>query len=135
MMKRILLLLSVLIFTKCQQTVKNPIQNNNNNAIVIITTKVKDGMMSDLVAFMDSENVLPVTRKFKGCKNVVQFVNKENNIHVLLEEWDSVESHQKYVNYRMNEDESGAAQKHATFAVGGAEGLTIIGNNTNYIYY
>ena len=132
-MRKILLLLFVLIFTKCQQSTKNQIQNNN--AIVIITTKVKDGMMSDLVAFMDSENVLPVTRKFKGCKSVVQFVNKENNIHVLLEEWDSVESHQKYVNYRMNEDETGAAQKHTTFAVGGAEGLTIIGNNTNYIYY
>ena len=133
-MRKILLLLSVLIFTKCQQSTKNPIQNNNN-AIVIITTKVKDGMMPDLVAFMDSENVLPVTRKFKGCKSVVQFVNKENNMHVLLEEWDSVESHQKYVNYRMNEDETGAAKKHITFAVGGAEGLTIIGNNTNYMYY
>ena len=102
---------------------------------LIITTKVKEGMMSDLVKFMDSENVLPVTRKFKGCKSVVQFVNKENNIHVLLEEWDTPESHQKYVNYRMNEDESGAAQQPLTFAEGGVEGLTIIGNNTNYIYY
>ena len=132
-MKRILLLFCVIIFTKCNQTTEKPIQNKN--AIVIITTKVKDGMMSDLVAFMDSENVLPVTRKFKGCKSVIQFVNEENNIHILLEEWDSVESHQKYVNYRMNEDETGAAKKHITFADGGAEGLTIMGNNTNYIYY
>ena len=132
-MKKIFFLLSILIFTNCDQSVKN--SNQNKNAIVIITTKVKEGMMSDLVKFMDSENVLPVTRKFKGCKSVVQFVNKENNIHVLLEEWDTAESHQKYVNYRMNEDESGAAQKHLTFAEGGAEGLTIIGNNTNYIYY
>ena len=37
-------------------------------------------------------------------------------------------------NYRMNEDESGR-HKHLTFAEGGVEGLTIIGNNTNYIYY
>tara|TARA_Y100001935_G_scaffold244376_1_gene236746 strand:+ start:351 stop:749 length:399 start_codon:yes stop_codon:yes gene_type:complete len=132
-MKKIFFLLSILIFTNCDQSAKN--SNQNKNAIVIITTKVKEGMMSDLVKFMDSENVLPVTRKFKGCKSVVQFVNKENNIHVLLEEWDTAESHQKYVNYRMNEDESGAAQKHLTFAEGGAEGLTIIGNNTNYIYY
>ena len=91
--------------------------------------------MSDLVEFMDSKNVLPITRKFNGCKSVVQFVNKENNIHVLLEEWDSIESHQNYVNFRMNGDETGAAQKHTTFAVGGSEGITIIGNNTNYIYY
>ena len=132
-MKKILFLFSILIFTNCDQSEKK--SNQNKNAIVIITTKVKEGMMSDLVKFMDSENVLPVTRKFKGCKSVVQFVNKENNIHVLLEEWDTPESHQKYVNYRMNEDESGAAQKHLTFAVGGVEGLTIIGNNTNYIYY
>ena len=132
-MKKILFLFSILIFTNCDQSEKK--SNQNKNAIVIITTKVKEGMMSDLVKFMDSENVLPVTRKFKGCKSVVQFVNKENNIHVLLEEWDTAESHRKYVNYRMNEDESGAAQKHLTFAEGGAEGLTIIGNNTNYIYY
>ena len=132
-MKKAFLILSLLFLTHCDDTKEN--NGQNKNAIVIITTKVKDGMMSDLVAFMDSENVLPVTKKFKGCKSVVQFVNEENNIHVLLEEWDSVESHQKYVNYRMNEDETGAAQKHITFAVGGAEGLTIIGNNTNYIYY
>ena len=132
-MKKIFFLLSILIFTNCDQSANN--SNQNKNAIVIITTKVKEGMMSDLVKFMDSENVLPVTRKFKGCKSVVQFVNKENNIHVLLEEWDTAESHQKYVNYRMNEDKSGAAQKHLTFAEGGVEGLTIIGNNTNYIYY
>ena len=91
--------------------------------------------MPDLVKFMDSENVLPVTKKFDGCKSVIQFVNEENNIHVLLEEWDSVESHQKYVNYRMNEDNTGAAKKHLTFAIGGAEGLTFLVNNTNYIYY
>ena len=132
-MKKGFLILFFLFLTHCDDTKEN--NGQNKNAIVIITTNVKEGMMSDLVAFMDSENVLPVTRKLKGCKSVVQFVNEENNIHVLLEEWDSVESHQKYVNYRMNEDETGAAKKHITFAVGGAEGLTIIGNNTNYIYY
>ena len=105
-MKKTFLILSLLFLTECDNTKES--NGQNKNAIVIITTKVKDGMMSDLVAFMDSENVLPVTRKFKGCKSVVQFVNEENNIHVLLEEWDSVESHQKYVNYRMNEDETGA---------------------------
>ena len=83
-MKKILFLFSILIFTNCDQSEKK--SNQNKNAIVIITTKVKEGMMSDLVKFMDSENVLPVTRKFKGCKSVVQFVNKENNIHVILEE-------------------------------------------------
>lgn len=132
-MKKAFLMLSLLFLTQCDVTKEN--KGQNKNAIVIITTNVKEGMMSDLVAFMDSENVLPVTRKFKGCKSVVQFVNEENNIHVLLEEWDSVDSHQKYVNYRMNEDETEAAQKHTTFATGGAEGITIIGNNTNYIYY
>ncbi|MDC2996926.1 hypothetical protein OAY14_01965, partial [Flavobacteriaceae bacterium] len=64
-MKKIFFLLSILIFTNCDQSAKN--SNQNKNAIVIITTKVKEGMMSDLVKFMDSENVLPVTRKFKGC--------------------------------------------------------------------
>ena len=132
-MKKAFLILSILFLTQCDDTKEN--NGQNKNAIVIVTTKVKDGMMSDFVAFMDSENVLPVTRKFKGCKSVVQFVNEENNIHVLLEEWDSVQSHQKYVNFRMNEDETGTVQKHITFAVGGAEGLTIIGNNTNYIFY
>ena len=105
-MKKAFLILSLLFLIQCDKIKENAGQNKN--AIVIITTKVKEGMMSDLVAFMDSENVLPVTRKFKGCKSVVQFVNDENNIHVLLEEWDSVESHQKYVNYRMIEDETGA---------------------------
>ena len=126
-------MLSLLFLIQCDNTKEN--KGQNKNAIVIITTNVKEGMMSDLVAFMDSENVLPVTRKFKGCKSVVQFVNEENNIHVLLEEWDSVESHQKYVNYFMYEDENEAAQNHITFAAFGAEGLTVIVNNTNYIYY
>mgnify|MGYP005647510583 FL=1 len=99
-MKKSFLILSLLFLTQCDNVKEN--KGQNKNAIVIITTNVKDGMMSDLVAFMDSGNVLPVTRKFKGCKSVVQFVNEENNIHVLLEEWDSIESHQKYVNYRIN---------------------------------
>ena len=58
--------------------------------------------MPNLVKFMESENVLPVTRDFYSSKSVIQFVNEENNIHVLLEKFDSVESHKKYVNYRMN---------------------------------
>ena len=132
-MKKAFLILSLLFLIQCDKIKENAGQNKN--AIVIITTKVKEGMMSDLVEFMDSENVLPVTRKFKGCKSVIQFVNEENNIHVLLEEWDTVESHQKYVNYRMNEDKTGVEQKHITFAAGGAQGITIIGDNTNYIYY
>ena len=85
-MKKAFLILCLLFLNQCNETIEN--KDQNKNAIVIITTKVKDGMMSDLVAFMDSENVLPVTRKFKGCKSVIQFVNEENNIHVLLEEWD-----------------------------------------------
>ena len=132
-MKKIYFLLSILFFTQCQDEKVSTSQNEN--AIVIITTKVKEGMMPDLVKFMDSENVLPVTRSFDGCKSVIQFVNEENNIHVIYEEWDSVESHQKYVNYRMNEDKTGAAEKHLTFANGGPEGLTFLVNNTNYIYY
>jgi quinol monooxygenase YgiN len=132
-MKKIYFLLSILFFTQCQNEKVSTSQNEN--AIVIITTKVKEGMMPDLVKFMDSENVLPVTRSFDGCKSVIQFVNEENNIHVLLEEWDTVESHQKYVNYRMNEDKTGAAEKHLTFAIGGQEGLSFLVNNTNYIYY
>ena len=35
----------------------------------------------------------------------------------------------------MNEDKSGAAAKHVTFAEGGAEGITVLGNNSNYVYY
>ncbi len=35
----------------------------------------------------------------------------------------------------MYEDENEAAQNHITFAACGAEGLTVIVNNTNYIYY
>lgn len=61
------------------------------DTIVTITTKVKNGMMSDLITFMDSENILPITRNFKGCKSVIQFANKENNIHVLVRRWDSAE--------------------------------------------
>ena len=49
-------------------------------------------MMSELVTFMDSENVLTITRNFKGCRSVVQFAKKENNIHVLVESWDTSES-------------------------------------------
>ena len=85
------------------------------DAIVTITTKVKNGMMSDLITFMDSENILPITRNFKGCKSVIQFANKENNIHVSVERWDSAESHQKYIDFRINKDKSGAAEKHLTF--------------------
>ncbi len=132
-MKKIYFLLSILFFTQCQDEKVNTSQNEN--AIVIITTKVKDGMMPDLVKFMDSENVLPVTRSFDGCKSVIQFVNEENNIHVIYEEWDSIESNKKYIKYRMNEDKTGTLQKHLTYALGGAEGITILVNNTNYIYY
>ena len=58
-MKKAFLILSLLFLTQCDNTKES--NGQNKNAIVIITTKVKDGMMSDLVAFMDSENVLPVT--------------------------------------------------------------------------
>ena len=133
MKKYLSILVCFLILSQCNQVQQPNLETKD--AIVIITTKVKNGMMSDLVDFMDSENVLPITKKFKGCNDVVQFVNEENNIHVLLERWDNAESHQNYVKWRMNEDKSGAAAKHVTFAEGGAEGITILGNNSNYIYY
>ena len=133
MKKYFSILVYLLTLSQCNQVQQPNLETKD--AIVIITTKVKNGMMSDLVDFMDSENVLPTTRKFKGCNDVVQFINVENNVHVLLERWDNAESHQNYVKWRMNEDKSGTLAKHLTFAEGGMEGLTVLGNNSNYVYY
>ena len=72
-MKKVYFLLSILFFTQCQNEKVSKAQNEN--AIVIITTKVKEGMMPDLVKFMDSENVLPVTKKFDGCKSCLLYTS------------------------------------------------------------
>ena len=79
--------------------------------------------MSALIKFMDVEYVLLVTRNFRDCKSVVQFSNEKNNVHVILEESDSAESHQKYCNFRMEVDKSETKEKHRKLGIGGVEGI------------
>ncbi len=65
----------------------------------LVDIRIKPEHVGEFNSYM--EEILLVTRTFKGCQRVALAANQEDpNSFVLVEEWDTREDHQKYTAWR-----------------------------------
>ena len=64
---------------------------------VIIESNMKEGMLDELLSFLEAN--LPNVRGFSGCLNVTIFLNKESWRMIFDEEWLTVDHHQAYIEF------------------------------------
>jgi len=103
--------------------------------IVVATLEVKKGKYQDVQGLLDSKDGLSVTRAYQGCSNIEVFFNEETNKFFIIEHWDSFESYQTYLDWRLNEDPSKIVEKISPLLVGGSNGLVPHTNNISYKFY
>ena len=108
-----------------------PVQRN----VVVVTLDVKKGNYEKIQTLMDTEAGLKTTRNYDGCTHLEAFFNEETNKFFIIEHWDSFESYQTYLDWRLNEDPSKIAQKVSSHLVGGSSGLVPHTNNIAYKFY
>ncbi len=103
--------------------------------VVVATLEVKKGKYQEVKDLLDSKDGLPTTRAYEGCSHLEAFFNEETNKFFIIEHWDSFESYQTYLDWRLNEDPSKIAQKVSSHLVGGSNGLVPHTNNIAYKFY
>ena len=68
------------------------------SVMVILEMPVKPDMLEDYLNIL--KEALVETRAYKGCRSVTTLVDQETSSVVLVEEWDSVEDQQAYIDWR-----------------------------------
>ena len=84
---------------------------------------------------LDLESGLPTTRAYDGCTHLEATYNEENNTYFIIEYWESFEKYDAYLDWRLNDDPSGAADEIFKYLVGGRNGLVTNTNNIGYKFY
>jgi len=108
-----------------------PAQKN----MVVVTLNVKPGNYNKVQELMDLDEGLKTTRNYEGCLSVEAFFNEESNTYVIVENWDSADRYEGYLNWRLNEDPSKLAERLMPLLVGNEKGLVTYHNNTGYGFY
>tara|TARA_A100001011_G_scaffold64900_2_gene65663 strand:- start:302 stop:1090 length:789 start_codon:yes stop_codon:yes gene_type:complete len=108
-----------------------PIQKS----LVVVASHIKPGKIDEYQALIDSEAGLKTTRNYKGCISVEATYNEASNMYFIIENWESAELYQEYLNWRLNEDTSGLVSKIAPLLVGGQSGMSVYNPNTRYRFY
>lgn len=103
--------------------------------VVIATMKIKKGMYDKVQALLDSKDGLSLTRNYKGCTYLEATYNEESRMYFIIENWESPEMYNDYLNWRMTEDPSKIVAKITPYLVGGQAGLKIYNPNSNYKMY
>jgi len=103
--------------------------------VVIVTSHVKPGKIDEYQALMESEAGLKTTRNYKGCTSLEATYNEASNMYFIIENWESPELYQEYLNWRMTEDPSGLVSKVTPLLVGGEAGLNVYNPNSLYKFY
>ena len=103
--------------------------------VVVATMKVKEGNYEKVKELLDSESGLPTTRAYDGCTHLEATYNEENNTYFIIEYWESFEKYNAYLDWRLNDDPSGAAAELSKYLVGGSNGLVPHSNNIGYKFY
>ena len=75
------------------------------------------------------------TRNYKGCTSLEAAYNEATNMYFIIENWESPELYQEYLNWRMTEDPSGLVSKVTPLLVGGEAGLNVYNPNSLYKFY
>ena len=103
--------------------------------VVVATLKVKEGNYEKVKEILDSEDGLPTTRAYDGCTHLEATYNEENNTYFIIEYWESFEKYNAYLDWRLNDDQSGFVGKVYPLVKGGESGVKIHFNNSNYKFF
>ena len=103
--------------------------------VVVATLKVREGNYEKVKELLDAETGLPTTRAYDGCTHLEATFNEENNTYFIIEYWESFEKYDAYLDWRLNDDPSGAADEIFKYLVGGRNGLVTNANNIGYKFY
>ena len=103
--------------------------------VVVATLKVREGNYEKVKELLDAETGLPTTRAYDGCTHLEATYNEENNTYFIIEYWESFEKYNAYLDWRLNDDPSGAAAELSKYLVGGSNGLVPHTNNIGYKFY
>jgi len=101
-----------------------------NTVLVILK-----GLPEKKQAIIDLHNTpegLQTTREYDGCLSLEAFFNDSSYTYYVYGNWASYEHFQRYLDWRLNEDESKMAVKVMELCEGGEAGLTPIFPNTDY---
>ena len=107
----------------------------NQRNVVVATAKVNKKNIDKFQELMDSEGGLSVTRNYDGCSHLETFYNEESSTYFIIENWESAELYQEYLNWRLTEDPSGLVSDIVPLLVGGESGMKVYNPNTRYKFY
>ena len=98
--------------------------------LVFIQVKVKNGKKQEMIDLLNSERGIPTTVAYDGAIGYDMAYNDETNILHLIGNWESYEKYDKYLNWRLNEDDF--IKQMVPLMVGGESGLVVSQPNSNY---
>ena len=103
--------------------------------VVVATMKVKEGNYEKVKELLDAETGLQQRELTMVVLILKQHYNEENNTYFIIEYWESFEKYNAYLDWRLNDDPSGAADEIFKYLVGGRNGLVTNTNNIGYKFY
>lgn len=98
--------------------------------LVFIQVKVKNGKKQEMIDLLNSEAGIPTTVAYDGAIGYDMAYNDETNILHLIGNWESYEKYDKYLNWRLNEDDF--IKQMVPLMVGGESGLVVSQPNSNF---
>lgn len=98
--------------------------------LVFIQIKVKDGKKQEMIDLLNSERGIPTTVAYDGAIGYDMAYNDETNILHLVGNWENYDKYNKYLSWRMNEDDF--IKQMVPLMVGGESGLVVSQPNSNY---
>lgn len=98
--------------------------------LVFIQVKVKNGKKQEMIDLLKSERGIPTTVAYDGAIGYDMAYNDETNILHLIGNWESYEKYDKYLNWRLNEDDF--IKQMVPLMVGGESGLVVSQPNSNF---
>ena len=98
--------------------------------LVFLQVKVKNGKKQEMIDLLNSERGIPTTVAYDGAIGYDMAYNDETNILHLIGNWESYEKYDKYLNWRLNEDDF--IKQMVPLMVGGESGLVVSQPNSNF---
>ncbi len=102
-------------------------------SLVIVQLEVQKEKKQQVLDILNSEGGLPTTRAYDGCISLEMVFNEDSNTFHIIENWESFEKYQVYLNWRQTKDT--VIGKMVPYLEGGEKGLKISQPNTGYQSY
>ena len=92
--------------------------------------KVKDGKKPEMIDLLNDERGIPTTVAYDGAIGYDMAYNDETNTVHLVGNWENYEKYNKYLNWRLNEDDF--IKQMVPLMVGGESGLIVSQPNSSF---